>query len=303
MNPKVLAGIKPNAGLEAQYQKRLDALVIEMHNSLVYCLTAAYKAKPPEMAQDASRYSGSPAMVMRRVMSRLTRRWTKRFDDMAPKLAEYFSRAQMDRTDRDLQRILKDGGIAIQWRMTAGANDVLQACIGQQTSLIKSIAQQHLTQVEGAVMRSVAAGGDLKALVDEIGPMVDLSKIKMGRRPGEDDKSLAARTRRRAAFIARDQVGKANADISRARMLSVGIRQAQWCHSRGGRDKRPSHVKASDEKLIYDVEKGALIDGEYIQPNQLPGCHCFYKPVLPLPTTQGQWANQRVRSESEAATA
>ena len=277
---KAAQGVRPCAGIEAAFQKRLDLLVAEMHNSLVYWLTAAYNAKPPEMATDA-KYFGSPAMVMRRVMRSLSRRWIKRFDEAAPKLAEYFSKATQDRSDRELKRILKDAGIAIEFKMTARANDVLRSVIGEQVSLIKSIASEHLSKVEGAVMRSMAVGGDLKSLTDELGPMVDLSRIRMGRKPGESDKSLLARTRRRAAFIAQDQLNKANSAISTERCLSIGLEKGQWVHSHGSKVPRPSHLKASDEKLIFDLKTGAFLDGEYVMPHTLPNCHCFYKPVIP----------------------
>ena len=298
---KAAQGVRPCAGIEAAFQKRLDLLVAEMHNSLVYWLTAAYNAKPPEMATDA-KYFGSPAMVMRRVMRSLSRRWIKRFDEAAPKLADYFSKAMMDRSDRELRRILLDGGFAIKWKMTAEANDVLQATIGQQVSLIKSIATEHLTQVEGLVMRSVAAGGDLKGLTDALGPMVDLDRIRMGRRPGEGDKSLLARTRRRAAFIALDQNNKANAAMQRARQRSVGITQAIWCHSHGGKDPRPEHVKAGADKLIYDVDKGAFLEGKWVWPGTEPRCRCYSRPILPT-VKQANGTRNRFETDQETAEA
>jgi uncharacterized protein with gpF-like domain len=92
---------------------------------------------------------------------------------------------------------------------------------------------------------------------------------------------LFARTRRRAAFIARDQNSKANATIQRVRQQSIGITQAIWCHSHGGKDKRPSHVAAGAEKLVYEIDKGAYLDGEWVWPGTAPNCKCFSRPILP----------------------
>jgi hypothetical protein len=51
-NDKVLRGVRPNAGIEAAYRKKLVALITEMDNSVQYWLRAAYRANEPVMAQD-----------------------------------------------------------------------------------------------------------------------------------------------------------------------------------------------------------------------------------------------------------
>ncbi len=66
----------------------------------------------------------------------------------------------------------------------------------------------------------------------------------------------------------------------RARYQELGITEAIWCHSAAGKEPRPSHVKAGKEKLRFDVNKGALIDGEYILPGEKINCRCFAKPVI-----------------------
>lgn len=274
--PETLPGIRASAAIDAAYQKQLDRLIAEMHKSLQYWLAAAFKAKPPEMAGDMSlrdlkeaaqrKYEGSPAMVMQRVMRALTRRWTKRFNDAAPKLAEYFSTEIALRNDRTLQAALRKGGISVRLKMTAQMNDVLRATMNEQVGLIKSIAQQHLSEVEGLVMRSVQRGGDLSEL----------------------SKQLEARygvTKRRASLIARDQNQKATATLQRVRQLELGIKTALWKHSHAGAVPRASHV-AMDGKE-YDIAKGMWDPdadgkgkGRFIQPGELINCRCFSKPVI-----------------------
>ena len=264
--PVPLAGVRPNEGLQAAYRAKLDRMIDDLHASLLYWLRAAYRANTPEMAQDGIESSGeSPAMAMRRAMQRLARRWQRRFDDGAPELAKWFSLAAMDRSDKQLAEILKRAGFSVRFRMTAAANDVMQATIGEQVGLIKSIAQQHLGEVEGLVMRSVSAGRDLGALSKEI----------------EDRYGV---TKRRAALISRDQNNKASASIQRVRQQGMGIRYAVWCHSNGGNTKRPSHVKASQDKTLYEVSKGWLdpeID-KRIWPGTEINCKCFARPILPF---------------------
>lgn len=252
---KTLRPVHANAGITAAYQRRIDAMIDEMQTSISYWITRAYAAKPPELAQDES-----PAAALRALMRKLSTRWQRNFDEAAPRMAEYFATAAYKRTDAALQSILKDAGFSVEFKLTATANDVLQATIGENVGLIKSIASEHLSDVEGLVMRAVAKGGDLKTLSTELHQRYGVTK-------------------RRAAFIARDQNNKATANITRVRQQSLGITEAIWMHSGGGREPRPSHV-AFDGKR-YEIAKGAFIDGEWIYPGQLPNCRCVSRSVIP----------------------
>lgn len=260
--PKMLAPVRPSAATEAEMRVRLDKLIEEMHRSLVWWIAAAYRAKPPEMAGDDLRYQGSPSMVMQRVMDRLSRKWQKRFDTAAPMLAKYFTTDIAKRNDRAMMAGLKKAGFAIEFKMTAQVNDVLRATMAEQIGLIRSIAQQHMTEVQGLVMRSVAKGGDL----------------------GELSKELRQRygiTRRRAEFIASDQNSKATATINRVRQEGLGITEAVWKHSHAGKTPRPSHVAA--DGTVYKIKEGwadPALDGKRIWPGTEPRCRCFSRPVL-----------------------
>lgn len=266
----VLRPVRANVGIEAAYKKQLDRLIDEMHRSLVYWISAQYRANPPEaIAQDAGLESfrdGSPANALRRSVHRMTRRWQKAFDQCAPDLAKYFTDKSMDATDVQLKHILKKAGFSVDFKMNAAANDAYQATIGENIGLIKSIASQHLTEVEGLVMRSVTQGRNLGELTDELVKRYDITK-------------------RRAAFIARDQGNKATATINKVRQQELGITQARWRHSGAGKHPRPSHVAASHDDggkgKLYDVAKGCEIDGKYIWPGTEPGCRCTGQSVIP----------------------
>lgn len=253
--PIVLPGVQPNQGLEAAYRKRLDALIDEMHKSIVYWLKASYRANAPEMAKDAS-----PAIELRDAFRKLSRRWQKRFDDAAPDLAKYFTSHAAGRADNALKDILKRAGFSVEFNLTREANDVLQATMSEQVGLIKSIASQHLTEVQGLVMRSVADGRDLGALAKGL----------------EDRYGI---TKRRAALIARDQNQKATATITRVRQDSLGITEAVWMHSHAGKHPRPSHVAANGKR--YTIKEGMYLDGVWTWPGREIGCRCVSKSVIP----------------------
>lgn len=275
---KTLKPVRPNVATEARYRRRLMELIAEMQASVLFWLKAAYKANPPVLAQDEM-----PSQELRRAVRKLARRWQRKFDEAAPKLADYFTTAANQRSAVQLKKILRDGGFSVEFKMTRAMRDVMNASINEQVGLIRSIPQKYFTDLEGSVMRSVARGGDLQVLVKEIGPLVDLKRIRMGRKPGESNKSLYARTQRRAAFIARDQNNKATAVLTRVRQQEAGITEAIWQHSGGGREPRPTHVAASNRQQRYDITKG-WYDPEvekFIFPGELPNCRCISKPVIP----------------------
>jgi SPP1 gp7 family putative phage head morphogenesis protein len=269
--PKKIRAVRPNAGLEAAYRARLTGLVEEMQRSLAFWLKAAYRAKEPEaaaLAQDAPEGSFgagmSPAMALRDRMRKLGRQWQKRFDRLAPELAKWFATKAADRADAALRSTLRDAGFTVRFKMTAAANDVLQAQIGANVALIRSIPEQHLKNIEGAVMRSIQTGRDLGSLTKELEQTYGV-------------------TRRRAAFIARSQNNMATATITRVRQQELGITQARWLHSGGGKHPRPSHLKASRDGVIYDTSKGWLDPevGKEIFPGELPNCRCVSRPIVP----------------------
>jgi SPP1 gp7 family putative phage head morphogenesis protein len=236
----------------------LEKLIDEMHDSVLYWLGAAYKANEPKIAQDKA----IPATVLEVAIRKLAKRWLKRFDDAADALAEYFSQRMIDRSDNALKSILKKAGFTVKFRMTQAAKDVLQATVNQNVGLIKSIPQDYFNEVQGLVMRSVQTGRDLGQLTKDLTQRYDITK-------------------KRAALIARDQNNKATSAIHRARQVELGITQAIWRHSGGGKHPRPKHVAADGKK--YDVNKGLPIgdQGQYVFPGEEINCRCVSISVIP----------------------
>jgi len=255
----VLRPVHPNQGIEAEYRRRLVAMIQEMDRSIAYWLKAAYRKNAPELAQDEL-----PVETLRRAIRALTRRWTARFNDLSADLASYFAQSVSQRSDAALKAALKRGGFSVEWTMTRSQRDVVNSVVHENVSLIKSIAQQHLGKVEGAVMRSVATGRDLGTLTKEL-------------------QEISGVTKRRAAFIATSQNNLATASLTAARQREIGVTEAVWVHSGGGKHPRKSHLKAGLDRQTYDPAKGWLDPevGKYILPGQLPNCRCVSRAVVP----------------------
>lgn len=279
--------------LEMEYRRRLDKLIQEMSRSVVYWLRSSYRKNEPVMSQvlaedisaptlytqakqvsaagyDREERKGSPntiafdrtpASMLRDAVKSLSKQWEDRFSAAASDLAEWFANKSKQRSTRTLQSILKKGGWTVKLKHTKAQKDILEAAVAENVALIKSIPQRYLTQVEGFVMRSVQTGNDLKQLTDDLTKQLGVE-------------------RRRAKMIARDQTNKVNAALTRARQVELGIEEAIWMHSGGGKHPRPTHVKNDGKK--YDVKKGWFDPHErkWIHPGMLINCQCVSRSVV-----------------------
>ena len=257
---KHLRTVKANAGIEADYRRRMIRLIEEMSNSVVHWISRTYRASPPAMlAQD-----DLSANDLRRELNRLIRQWQTRFDAMAPRMAEHFAQAANKRSEASLKKIFRDGGLTIgKFRPTRAQRDVLKAAIHENVSLIKSIPERYFTQVETLVYQSVARGGRLDQLAKDLQKQYGVTK-------------------RRAALIARDQNHKVTSALTHSRYDSVGISEAIWVHSSAGHEPRPTHVKAGRDKVRYNVREGWYDPAvkQKIFPGQLINCRCQSTPVV-----------------------
>lgn len=308
--------IRPSAGVQAGYEKRLGALVDEMHNSVIYWLAAAYRRNDERIKALSGIIGDTPGLIwyidgdeggsnptqqfsqlrevalrsigmtpqtraaqldplssigaldarpsadLDEVIRRLRRRWLRRFDQGAQELARYFAKAVWRRSSAELRQILKRAGFAVEFTPGQAVKDALAAIVHTNVSLIRSIPEQHLRQVEASVMHSVLAGRDLASLSRDL----------------QDQYGV---TRRRASFIARDQNNKATSSINRQQYLDLRIERAIWLHSHAGVRRRPTHVAMDGQE--YDVAKGMWDSHEraWVQPGWLINCRCTSRPILP----------------------
>lgn len=239
------------------YRRALNKLIDEMHNSIMYWVKAKYNANEPEIAMDAT-----PAVQLRNIIAKLTRQWSKRWNEASKSLAEYFAEDVSARSDAQLKSILKKAGISVKFTMTPAQRDIIKATVNANVSLIKSIPQQYLTQVEGIVMRSVQTGRDLGQLSKDLQKRLGVTKS-------------------RAALISRDQNNKATSALQRARQQEIGITEAVWMHSHAGKEPRPTHLANNGKR--YKIAEGWYDPAEKknIWPGELINCRCTSRSVLP----------------------
>lgn len=273
-NHKVGCTVHANRGVELAYRKKLTALVDVMQQSVMYWLEASYKKVLPEvMAYDAALspvrrlvnrllpvFDASPARDMQRQLRRRMRQWQREFDGKAQDMSRWFTRSAAGATTAALgSSVGQVAGLTVRFKTTRAVNNALQSIVLENASLIRSLPQKYFLEIEGLVMRSVREGRNLGFLTDELEKRFSI-------------------TRHRAETIARDQNNKATEAIGRVRMQELGIKQAVWIHSGGGKHPRSSHVAANGK--VFDLAKGLLIDGEYIHPGEKINCRCSKRPVI-----------------------
>lgn len=243
--------IRPSSIIEANYHKNLLQITKSTKNTI------------NEIVKDYSKAKSDP-MYVNIIANRFEQafiQWESAFSDEAERIATSFTDSTLTVVDRQLAKEFRRSNISISFQMSEKMQAKIQSKISENVSLIKSIPQQYLTEVQGVVMRSIERGSDLKTLSE-------ILQYRYGV------------TARRAKNIAIDQSGKANAAFTRQRQIDVGIKKGEWVHSGLGKEKRASHVKAGRDRLVFDLDKGALIDGEYIFPGEKINCRCTWRAVL-----------------------
>ena len=257
-DPRAVRAFHANKGIEAWYRDQLQALLARANADMLRMIRAAYEETPPGsiMAQDAR----NPTVNVRRTLKAWGDKWIARFDKKSAELAEKFVGKSGRATDMQMRAALKSAGFTVKFKPTPAMVESYSALLAENVGLIKSIPSNYLLDVQGSVWRSVMRGGDLGTLTKEI-----QSKYAIGHR--------------RAAFIARDQNNKAKAVLENTRRLELGMTQAMWRHSGGGKVPRPEHVAFSGK--VYDLKKGAFLEGKWVWPGSEPNCRCTSRAIIP----------------------
>lgn len=142
----------------------------------------------------------------------------------------------------------------------------------QNATLIKSIPQNLLTDVEGIVTRGLTGGATVKDMEQNIKSRFNVS-------------------RNRARLIARDQVGKLNGQLTKIRQERVGVTEYIW-NTSGDERVRPSHqvldgkICRWDDDTVYrnpgetEWQPRSNLRGVSAEPGEEIQCRCWSEPVM-----------------------
>jgi len=302
-NEKIARPVRPNAGLEALYRRRLYALIEDMHRSIEHWLTAAYRRNQPLIAQDdaplpkpllEARYVGGVrpwlAVVdgepMRNKSGAAIRFKTEVTATLAARrfIGDILPASELQAVMDDLAEHWTSRFDVMAERMGRYfARAAASRTEGQMRAILRDAGWTVKMRMSPAVRDVVEASvrenvGLIKSIpqqhLKEVQGLV-MRSVQRGRDLSTLAKDLRKRygvTKRRAALIARDQNNKATSAFQEARRIELGIKEAVWMHSHAGKKPRPTHV-AMDGKR-YKVDEGMYdsAEGEYVWPGQLINC-------------------------------
>ncbi len=161
------------------------------------------------------------------------------------------SRRELERQVRAVAKIDLHGG-------EQGLATHIDAFIADNVRLVKSVAFDQLGELEGIILRGARQGLRHEVVAKQIEERFGVS-------------------RRRAALIARDQIGKLNGEIAQLRQQQLGIKRYHWSTSQDER-VRASHRRL--EGTVQQWSKPPVVDGEKIHPGQAVQCRCQAIPII-----------------------
>lgn len=265
-----------NAGIQISYHKTMQILISQMTYETKNKITKLFNGELADdyfdQQKEAAVMDASIANKAKILMNKLTVKFQQLFNDKAKVISQRMVNNVSSISKANLYTSLKQlsGGLSIKTGIIPeGMEDVISASVNENVSLIKSIPSQYLTNVSGAVMRSISVGG--KGLTDLL-PII--------RRYGDQ-------TDRRAKNIALDQTRKVYNNINKQRMQAIGVKQFEWRHSHSGQHPRKSHMAMN--KNIYSFDDLPVINQEQVDhgeapvrgiPGQAINCRCTMTPVI-----------------------
>jgi SPP1 gp7 family putative phage head morphogenesis protein len=133
---------------------------------------------------------------------------------------------------------------------------LMDGWVKENSALIKSLPTKLHPDMEGIIRRGVVNGASVKQLSDEIKKKYQVTEY-------------------RAKLIAQDQINKANADLTRYRLQSVGVKQFEW-DTVGDSRVRPEHSALSGK--VFSWDKPHPTEG---LPGSRPRCRCRASALWP----------------------
>ena len=104
---------------------------------------------------------------------------------------------------------------------------------------------------------------------------------------GQQIKEAYGIHRRRAHFIARDQMAKLNADLSQAQQQDAGVKEYIWSTS-GDERVRERHEELDGKRFSWN-DPPEVAPGRHCHPGQDYQCRCVSLPVFNLPGLNLPW--------------
>lgn len=258
---KKIPPIKSQKGIERQYQKQLNklgkVLILEVRKQVLSFI----KAQQSSYVMDG--FGDQLGVIFRKLNSIFTGTATASFaETTASQVIQKIGAANKSRFGRAVARAT---GVDLGNIITSeGLEDFMAVSINKNVSLIKSLPEEYLKQVETIVNNGVVSGARYSTIEKEI-----ISKT------GANSKLV-----NRIKTIARNEVQTINSQITLRRSESLGITKGIY---KSSKDERVRKSHAELDGIEFELKKGAWSKTaqKFIQPGITDiNCRCSYSPII-----------------------
>ena len=254
--------VKSLKGIERKYQIELNKLGKQLISAVRSEVLAYIKPNQSEWVIDG--IGDQLGVIFRRLNATFTGTAVAGFAQLtASQMVERTGNSNKNRFDRVVN---KATGVNLGEIVAAeGLEDFTALSINKNVSLIKSLPEQYLSQVETIVNNGLTSGARYSTIQKEI----------MGR-VGSASSKLAGRIK----TIARNEVQTINAQLTLRRSEALGIKRGIY---RTSDDEKVRKCHDELDGVEYEIKKGAWSKscGKFIQPGITDiNCRCSYSPII-----------------------
>lgn len=259
---KKAAPVKPLKSEEAAYKRQMNLLAIEMMKAINAEVLPILKAQQSAYVLDG--ISDTLEVIFRRLNSQFTGVITAGFaKTTAANMVEKVGTTNERKFNNSIIRSTGiDPGMIVS---TEGLEDFVKGSINKNVSLIKSLPEEYLKQVETIVMNGVTSGARYSEIAKQITAIKGSANSKL---------------KNRIKTIARNEVQTINAQMTVRRSESLGITKGIF---RTSEDERVRKCHTELNGVEFELKKGAWSKscGKFIKPGITDiNCRCTYSPVI-----------------------
>ena len=260
--PKVLKGTPlPNdVSLEIKVANSLKKLTDSLIKETEKELSQLFKTNNSKKFFATDESISSQARI---ILNALSKKYASIFLDKGKLISDYMVNQANNSSKSQVHNSLKDlSGLSIKTSNTSQRTmEIMKASVSQSVSYISSIQERYLTDVEGAVFRSITSGEGIKDLIPAMQKFGNMSHNK-------------------ARNLALDQTRKTTNAIKTQKLKDAGVKKFIWNHSAGGLNPRQRHIDLDGKIFSYDDLPIIDDSGTRGLPAQAPNCRCFQTPVI-----------------------
>lgn len=277
---KKIPPMKSQKGIEIQYQKQLNklgkVLILEVRKQVLNFI----KAQQSSYVMDG--FGDQLGVIFRRLNAVFTGTAVASFaETAASKVVQKIGAASKSKFGRAVARAT--GVDLVNIITSEGLEDFMALSVNKNVSLIKSLPEEYLKQVETIVNNGVVSGARYSTIEKEI-----TSKT------GANSK-LANRIK----TIARNEVQTINSQITLRRSENLGITKGIY---KSSKDERVRKSHAELDGVEYELKKGAWSKTaqKFIQPGITDiNCRCSYSPIIQVGEEKLMPSEEKIKISKE----